>query len=241
MNTDLSKFNVVNSLATCENIRCSTLSVLANLFEYQWSVTVIKKFVLSVVLILILIPLTSWSMGKDCFPPEMIPDNLFPIVKLETSMGDIEVELNRMRAPITANNFLRYVLEGEYDGTIFHRVMIGFVVQGGGYTKDIEERTMHDSILNESGNGLENLIGSIAMARYDDPHSATRQFYFNMENNASLDPSSRNWGYTVFGLVVSGMDVLQAIAEVETGYSEDLDAEDVPVEPILLIKASVLE
>ena len=201
----------------------------------------IKKYVLSVALMLTLIPLTSWSMGKDCFPPEMIPDNLFPIVKLETSMGDIEVELNRMRAPITANNFLRYVLEGEYDGTIFHRVMIGFVVQGGGYTKDIEERTMHDSILNESGNGLENLIGSIAMARYDDPHSATRQFYFNMENNSSLDPSSRNWGYTVFGLVVSGMEVLQAIAEVETGYSEDLDAEDVPVEPILLIKASVLE
>lgn len=201
----------------------------------------IKKFVLSVVLMLVLIPLTSWSMDKDCFPPEMIPDNLFPIVKLETSMGDIEVELNRMRAPITANNFLRYVLEGEYDGTIFHRVMIGFVVQGGGYTKDIEERTMHDSILNESGNGLENLIGSIAMARYADPHSATRQFYFNMENNSSLDPGSRNWGYTVFGQVVSGMEVLQAIAEVETGYSEDLDAEDVPVEPILLIKASVLE
>ena len=201
----------------------------------------IKKYILSVVLMLIFIPLTSWSMDEDCFPPEMIPDNLFPIVKLETSMGDIEVELNRMRAPITANNFLRYVLEGEYDGTIFHRVMIGFVVQGGGYTKDIEERTMHDSILNESGNGLENLIGSIAMARYDDPHSATRQFYFNMENNSSLDPSSRNWGYTVFGQVVSGMEVLQAIAEVETGYSEDLDAEDVPVEPILLIKASVLE
>jgi len=201
----------------------------------------IKKYVLSVVLMLILIPLTSWSMGKDCFPPEMLPDNFFPTVKLETSMGDIEVELNRMRAPITVNNFLRYVLEGEYDGTIFHRVMIGFVVQGGGYTKDIEEKTMHESILNESGNGLENLFGSIAMARYDDPHSATRQFYFNMENNTSLDPSSRNWGYTVFGQVISGMEVLQAIAEVETGYSEDLDAEDVPVEPILLIKASVLE
>ena len=201
----------------------------------------IKKYVLSLVLMLVSIPLTSWSIDKDCFPPDMIPDNLFPTVKLETSMGDIEVELNRMRAPITANNFLRYVLEGEYDGTIFHRVMIGFVVQGGGYTKDIEEKTMHENILNESGNGLENLIGSIAMARYSDPHSATRQFYFNMENNASLDPSSRNWGYTVFGQVISGMEVLQAIAEVETGYSEDLDAEDVPVEPILLIKASVLE
>jgi peptidyl-prolyl cis-trans isomerase A (cyclophilin A) len=201
----------------------------------------IKKYVLSICLMLISVPLNSWSIDKDCFPPDVLPDNLFPTVKLETSMGDVEVELNRMRAPITVNNFLRYVLEGEYDGTIFHRVMIGFVVQGGGYTKDIEEKTMHDNILNESGNGLENSLGSIAMARYDDPHSATRQFYFNMENNKSLNPSSRNWGYTVFGQVISGMEVLQAIAEVETGYSEDLDAEDVPLEPILLIKASVLE
>jgi len=203
----------------------------------------IDKYVPSIKLILMLllisIPLTSWSAGKDCFPPEMIPDNLFPIVKLETSMGDIEVEMNRMRAPITVNNFLRYVLEGEYDGTIFHRVMPGFVVQGGGYTKDIQEKTMHDNILNESGNGLQNSTGSIAMARYDDPHSATRQFYFNMNNNTSLDPNSRSWGYTVFGEVVSGMEVLEAIAAVKTGYSEDLDAEDVPLEQVLLIRATV--
>ena len=199
----------------------------------------IKKNVLSIVLMLVTVPLTCWSMEKDCFPPEMIPDNMFPTIKLETTRGDIEVELNRMRAPITANNFLRYVLEGEYDGTIFHRVMIGFVVQGGGYTKDIEEKTLHDNILNESGNGLQNRFGTIAMARYEDPHSATRQFYFNMENNTSLDPNSRSWGYTVFGEVISGMEVLQAIAEVETGFNEDLNAEDVPVEPIMLIRASV--
>ena len=166
---------------------------------------------------------------------------MFPIVKLETSMGVVEVELNRMRAPITSNNFLRYALEGEYDGTIFHRIMPGFVVQGGGYTKDIEEKTMHANILNESGNGLKNITGSIAMARYEDPHTATRQFFFNMANNTSLDPSARNWGYTVFGEVVSGMEVLEAIAEVQTGYSEALDAEDVPLEPVLLIKASVNE
>ena len=198
-----------------------------------------KKFIASVILLLVLVPVTSWAVDKDCFPPEMIPDNMFPTIKLETSMGVVEVELNRMRAPITANNFLRYVLEGEYDGTIFHRVMPGFVVQGGGYTKDIEEKTMHENILNESGNGLQNTTGSIAMARYSDPHTATRQFYFNMNNNSSLDPNSRSWGYTVFGEVVSGMDVLEAIAEVETGYSEDLDAEDVPVEHVMLIKASV--
>ena len=201
----------------------------------------INKYVLPLILALVLTPATTWPIDKDCFPPEMIPDNLFPIIELETSVGNIEVELNRMRAPITANNFLRYVLEGEYDGTIFHRVMPGFVVQGGGYTKDIEEKTLHENILNESGNGLQNTIGSIAMARYDDPHSATRQFYFNMENNTSLNPGSRSWGYTVFGSVVSGMEVLEAIAAVETGYSEDLDAEDVPVVPVLLIRASVQE
>ncbi len=199
----------------------------------------IKKYLSSISLMLVLIPLTSWSVDKNCFPPEMIPDNMFPTIKLETSMGDIEVELNRMRAPVTVNNFLRYVLEGEYDGTIFHRVMFGFVVQGGGYTKDIEEKTMHENVLNESGNGLQNITGSIAMARYEDPHSATRQFYFNMSDNSSLDPGSRNWGYTVFGEVVSGMEVLEAIADVETGYSEDLDAEDVPVTPVLLIRATV--
>ena len=198
-----------------------------------------KKFVLSIVLMMLTIPQLTLSADKDCFPPEMIPDNMFPIVELETTMGVIEVELNRMRAPITSNNFLRYVLEGEYNGTIFHRVMPGFVVQGGGYTVDIEEKTLHENVFNESGNGLKNNTGSIAMARYDDPHSATRQFYFNMNNNTSLDPGSSNWGYTVFGTVVSGMDVLEAIAAVETGYSEAMDAEDVPMVPVLLIKASV--
>jgi peptidyl-prolyl cis-trans isomerase A (cyclophilin A) len=171
----------------------------------------------------------------------MIPDNLFPIVKLETNMGDIEVELNRLRAPSSVNNFLRYVLEGEYDGTIFHRVMPGFVVQGGAYTTDIKEKTTYANVLNESGNGLRNITGSIAMARYNDPHSASRQFYFNMNDNTSLDPGSRNWGYTVFGEVVSGMEVLEAINAVETAYNEYLDAEDVPIEPVLLVRASVQE
>jgi peptidyl-prolyl cis-trans isomerase A (cyclophilin A) len=197
----------------------------------------IKKFVL----LLLMLPVTSWSADPDCFPKEMIPDNMFPSVKLETSMGEIVVELNRMRAPASVNNFLRYVLEGEYNGTIFHRVMPGFVVQGGGYTKDIEEKTMHASVCNESGNGLKNITGTIAMARYADPHTATRQFYFNMNDNASLDPNSRSWGYSVFGEVISGMEVLEAIAEMETGYSEDLDAEDVPVEVIMLIRAAVVE
>lgn len=199
----------------------------------------LRRSVLLISVLMFLSPFGAQAVNKDCFPPEVIPDNLFPTVVMETSMGTVEVELNRMRAPVTSNNFLRYVLEGEYDGTVFHRVMIGFVVQGGGYTKDFEEKKLYDSILNESGNGLQNDFGTIAMARYDDPHSATRQFYFNMENNDSLNPGSRNWGYTVFGQVISGIEVLQAIAEVETGYSEALDAEDVPVEPVMLIKATV--
>lgn len=199
----------------------------------------LRRSVLLITVLMFLSPFGAQAVNEDCFPPEVIPDNLFPTVVMETSMGTVEVELNRMRAPVTSNNFLRYVLEGEYDGTVFHRVMIGFVVQGGGYTKDFEEKKLYDSILNESGNGLQNDFGTIAMARYDDPHSATRQFYFNMENNDSLNPGSRNWGYTVFGQVISGIEVLQAIAEVETGYSEALDAEDVPVEPVMLIKATV--
>ena len=162
-------------------------------------------------------------------------------VKVETSMGDIVIELNRLRAPVTANNFLRYVLAGAYDGTIFHRVMPGFVVQGGGYTEAIEERELFPPIINESGNGLKNQMMTVAMARYDDPHSATNQFYFNLADNDSLDPNSRSWGYAVFGEVIGGWDVVMAIAGVETGYSAALDAEDVPLAPVKLIKASVLE
>jgi len=193
------------------------------------------------VLLLLLMPVISWSADPDCLPQEMIPDNLFPNIKLETSMGEIVVELNRMRAPASVNNFLRYVLEGEYNGTIFHRVMPGFVVQGGGYTKEFKEKTLYAAVCNESGNGLQNVTGTIAMARFEDPHSATRQFYFNMSDNSSLDPNSRSWGYTVFGEVISGMEVLEAIAEVETGFSEGLNAEDVPLEPVLLIRATVVE
>lgn len=175
----------------------------------------------------------------NCSPEELLPDNMFPSIELETSMGKVVVELNRMRAPATSNNFLRYVLDGAYDGTIFHRVMPGFVVQGGGYSPDFEDRDLNDPVMNESGNGLLNNLGTIAMARFSDPHSATSQFYFNMENNQSLNSSSKGWGYTVFGDVIEGMDVLQAISQVATGYSEGLAASDVPVEQVLLIKASV--
>lgn len=175
----------------------------------------------------------------ECFPEEVLPDNAFPTVLLETSMGEIVIELNRMRAPVTSNNFLRYVLAGAYDNTIFHRVMPGFVVQGGGYTETIGEREVFPPIINESGNGLRNLTMTVAMARYDDPHSATNQFYFNLAENESLDPNPRSWGYAVFGEVISGWDVVTAISEVETGYSESLDASDVPLMPVKILSAAV--
>jgi len=177
----------------------------------------------------------------DCDPPQVLPDNLFPSVRVQTSMGDIVVELDRRRAPVTVNNFLRYVTEGKYDGTIFHRVMPGFVVQGGGYTETIEERETWAPIVNESGNGLKNMPMTIAMARFDDPHSATNQFYFNLSANGSLDPSPRSWGYAVFGQVVSGQEVVEAIAGVETGYHDFLEAEDVPLVPVKILSAAVVE
>jgi peptidyl-prolyl cis-trans isomerase A (cyclophilin A) len=166
---------------------------------------------------------------------------MFPSIRFETSMGNIVVELNRMRAPATSNNFLRYAIEGTYDGTIFHRVIADFVVQGGGYEPDYTERKLHEPVINESGNGLANNMGTIAMARFSDPHSATSQFYFNLSNNESLNPNARSWGYTVFGDVLGGLDVLQAIAAVETGYSEGLDAQDVPLVPVTLFSVTVLE
>jgi peptidyl-prolyl cis-trans isomerase A (cyclophilin A) len=192
----------------------------------------------------IFLTLITWQSvfaDGDCFPEDVLPENLFPVVELLTSEGTVVVELNRNRAPATVNNFLRYVLEGHYDNTMFHRVIADFVVQGGGYTPEFEERPVHEPVLNESGNGLQNNSGTIAMARYNDPHSATSQFFFNMKNNDSLNPNTRSWGYTVFGDVIEGLEVLQAISAVETGYSEALGAADVPIEPVLLIHAKVRE
>ena len=181
------------------------------------------------------------AAGPECLPEDVLPDNSFPVVRLVTSLGEITVELDRKRAPVTSNNFLRYVLAGQYDNTIFHRVMPGFVVQGGGYTEAIEERELYPPIINESGNGLRNMPMTIAMARYDDPHSATSQFYFNLAANASLDPSPRSWGYAVFGQVISGQETVEAIAAVETGYHAGLDAENVPLVPVKLLSATVAE
>ena len=167
------------------------------------------------------------------------PDNFYPRVKLETSMGDIVIELDRSRAPITVNNFLRYVDKRSYEGTIFHRVIADFVVQGGGYDEDFKEPAKFPTIYNESGNGLKNDMYSIAMARQNDPHTANRQFFFNLNDNESLNPG-RHWGYAVFGSVVEGYEVVDAMAQVETEYKPLIGWPDVPKQPIILIKASVL-
>ncbi|WP_444995644.1 peptidylprolyl isomerase [Aliikangiella sp. IMCC44359] len=167
------------------------------------------------------------------------PDNLFPRVSFETPVGKILVELDRSRAPITVNNFLTYAASGAYDGTIFHRVVADFVIQGGGYDVSYQPREQKAPIFNESGNGLKNELHTIAMARENPPHSATNQFYFNMADNESLDPG-KGWGYTVFGVVVEGSEILDLIGKAQTHVKPGLGWEDVPVRPIVLKKVTIL-
>jgi peptidyl-prolyl cis-trans isomerase A (cyclophilin A) len=167
------------------------------------------------------------------------PTNIYPKVKLETSMGIIIVELDRVKAPITVDNFLTYVISGEYSNTIFHRVVEDFIVQGGGYDVDFTPKKINDDIFNESGNGLKNEIGTIAMAKENRPHTANRQFFFNINDNTNLDPG-RRWGYAVFGSIVEGEEVLEAIAKVKTDYNEGIGWENVPLVPVMLLKATLL-
>jgi len=165
--------------------------------------------------------------------------SLEPRVRFQTTMGDFVIELDSVRAPLTTANFLSYVREGFYDKTPFHRVIPNFVVQGGGYNADYSEKPLHGPIPNESGNGLSNSRGSVGMARGDSPHSATSQFYVNLNDNAGLNPLPSRWGYAVFGKVVEGMDVLDYMAHVATGAAGPFTA-DVPLKPILIKHAEIL-
>ncbi|RUO73495.1 peptidylprolyl isomerase [Idiomarina ramblicola] len=172
---------------------------------------------------------------------EIQPDNPFPRVKMVTSMGDIVVELNRNAAPLTVKNFFRYVKKAQYNGTIFHRLVPDFVIQGGGYDEDFQDKPSFEKIVNESGNGLKNEYGTISMARERKPHSGTRQFFFNLNDNKSLDPDEGDWGYAVFGRIVEGLDVLEAMAELESqAYSDDIGWADVPVDPPILKRIEVV-
>lgn len=195
---------------------------------------------LSTALILTLLLLTSNAMASKSRTNLAIdPTNIYPKVKLETSMGTIIVELDRVKAPITVDNFLVYVVTGEYNNTIFHRIVEDFVVQGGGYDENFTAKKLNDDIFNESGNGLKNDIDTIAMAKENNPHSANRQFFFNVNDNTSLNPG-RKWGYAVFGAIVEGSEVLEAMAKVKVDYDETMNWEDVPVNPVILIKATLL-
>jgi len=161
------------------------------------------------------------------------------VVKLQTSKGNIVIELNEQAAPVAVKNFLGYVEAGFYDGTIFHRVIPGFMIQGGGLTKQMIEKKTRDPIVNEAKNGLSNKRGTISMARSNNPNSATAQFFINHKDNDFLDYIDDNKaGYAVFGKVIEGMEVVDAIALVETTTRNG--KEDVPVEPIIIISAKVV-
>lgn len=164
-----------------------------------------------------------------------------PTVRLTTNLGAIDIALDEQRAPKTVGNFLAYVESGHYDGTIFHRVMRGFMIQGGGFTPDMIKKPTRAPIRNEADNGLRNRTGTIAMARTSDPHSATAQFFINTVDNANLDHRSkdaRGWGYTVFGRVVKGMDVVRRIEDTPTGRAGRMS--NVPRRAVVIEKAEIL-
>ena len=164
-----------------------------------------------------------------------------PVVELDTSMGAIVIELNEEKAPKTVENFLNYVKSGQYDGTIFHRIIDGFMIQGGGMDAEMNEKPTNAPIENEADNGLKNDKGTIAMARTQDPHSATSQFFINVKDNDFLNHSGKNmqgWGYTVFGKVTSGMDVIEKMKGVPTGRF-GMHA-DVPKEPVVINSATII-
>ena len=162
------------------------------------------------------------------------------MVEMVTSKGVIQLELDAEKAPITVANFIEYVKSGHFEGTIFHRVIPGFVIQGGGMQSGMREKPTNAPIQNEADNGLKNLTGTICMARTNDPHSATSQFFINLKDNSFLDHTAKDpqgWGYAVFGKVTEGMDVVEAIAAVRTGnagYHQDVPVDDIVIEKVSL-------
>ncbi len=170
-------------------------------------------------------------------PPDLSP---YPRVRVQTNLGNFELELDGPRAPISVFNFIEYVRQGAYDGAIFHRVIPGFMIQGGGFDADYQKLPARGVIPNESGNGMRNERGTIAMARINDPHSASRQFFINLADNPSLDPRTSGWGYAVFGRVVQGMETVDKIASLPTGPGGPF-AGDVPQSAVIIEKMSIVE
>lgn len=164
-------------------------------------------------------------------------------VKIETSEGNIVLELDLTRAPLTVLNFMKYVRSGHYDGTIFHRVIKDFMIQGGGFTPEMVRKEGSATVMNEADNGLKNLRGTVAMARTNDPHSASAQFFINVVDNPFLDHTSktpRGWGYAVFGHVIKGMNVVDKIRNLRTGPNGPFSS-DVPAKMVLIHKVSFVE
>ncbi|QBZ82943.1 Peptidyl-prolyl cis-trans isomerase cyp18 [Hydrogenovibrio crunogenus] len=169
-------------------------------------------------------------------------DKTNPQVLVQTNMGNIIIELYPDKAPKTVENFLRYVNEGFYNGTIFHRVIPNFMIQGGGFTPDMTKKITHSPIQNEADNGLRNRIGTVAMARTNDPHSASSQFFINVAQNTFLDfreKTPRAYGYAVFGRVIKGMKVVNHIRNVKTGFHNGMG--DVPVNPVVMTKVTQIK
>jgi len=196
----------------------------------------IKRTCILMAAILIALPLTIFARGQAKTGKKAPAKN--PVVVMETTMGTIKIELFAGKAPITAKNFLDYVNSGFYNGTIFHRVAPGFVIQGGGYLENLTPKPTMPGIKNESKNGLKNLRGTLSMARYDDPNSATSQFFINLKDNSNLDPSGSGWGYAVFGKVIDGMAVVDKIAEVKT-VVKNASFPTVPAQPVVVKSAKV--
>ena len=186
------------------------------------------------------VPLWTPYLGHAAQATKAKAEN--PVVRMTTSLGTIDIELDAKHAPVTVANFLKYANEGFYNGTIFHRVIRGFMIQGGGFVPPLQRKPTHDPIKNEADNGLKNTAGTIAMARTSDPHSATSQFFINTVDNGFLDHKDKSgpgWGYTVFGKVIKGMDVVQKIEAVPTtrrGPHGDVPSQDVVIEKVELVK-----
>ncbi len=167
-------------------------------------------------------------------------DEPAPRVRVSTNMGDFVIELRPDRAPLSTQNFLRYVREGYYTNTLFHRVVSNFVIQGGGYdATTLKVKGAHEAVFNESGNGLQNKRGMVGMARSEGPHSGNAQFYVNLVDNPDLDPVPTRWGYAVFGRVVEGMDVVDRIGETPTG-STNAFKQDTPLKPVIIEKVEII-
>ena len=192
-----------------------------------------KQLLLIVALIPALLSAPSFAADDAKAPPSA--PGAPPKVQVFTSMGNFTIELNPERAPLTVANFLKYVDQGQYSGTLFHRVVANFVIQGGGFDSSYAPKHTASKVVNESGNGMTNLRGTVGMARGADPHGADAQFYVNLYDNDALDPNKTRWGYAVFGKVVQGMDVVDKIGNVATG-SKGIFKEDAPLQPVVIEK-----